>query len=142
MTGAQDNGRGVELSKFKYAVRGMPDANQRIQALLGQLQPVQRPLTIHSYEKPTMVRAFLRLFLQCWSTARHTMWYCALVASADLISVPCWHNRAWSPPSLATQCTSQCLTTSKYRTACSCARPRLLQWTALTTCKLSAVSFE
>ena len=59
MMGTQDNGRGVELSKFKYAVRGMPDANQRIQALLGQLLPVQRPLAIYSYEKPTMVRASL-----------------------------------------------------------------------------------
>ena len=52
-TGSRDTS--VELSKFKLAVRGMPDATQRIQALLGQLQPVQRPLAIYNYETPTMV---------------------------------------------------------------------------------------
>ena len=34
-------------------MRGTPGSRQRIQSLLAQLQPVQRPLAIYQYEKPT-----------------------------------------------------------------------------------------
>lgn len=54
----------------------MPDSNQRIQALLDQLQPVQRPLAIYSYEKPTMVRAFLHLSPQFWPKTRCSWLIC------------------------------------------------------------------
>ena len=40
-------------SQWKLAVRGTPDSRQRIQSLLAQLQPIQRPLAIYQYEKPT-----------------------------------------------------------------------------------------
>lgn len=44
--------KNVDLRQFKLAVRGMPDAKQRMQSLLMQLQPVQRPLQIYAYERP------------------------------------------------------------------------------------------
>jgi hypothetical protein len=42
----------VNFAQFKLAVRGMPDAKQRMQSLLAQLQPVQRPLAIYNWERP------------------------------------------------------------------------------------------